>query len=110
MTVLKRPGQAMPAAPTRAPARDVASLELDNARGRQVESAEHVHERRLAGAVRTDPADDLAAAELEGDLAECVHAFERARHGGGPECFPGPPCSFAVGLCQDLDLGNDLGD
>ncbi len=50
------------------------SLELDRAGRRAVEAAEHVHERRLAGAVRADQADDLAAAQLERHAAERLDA------------------------------------
>ena len=60
-------GRARAAAPVRRPARDVAARELDRAGVRPVEAAEHVHERRLAGAVRADQPDDLAARELERD-------------------------------------------
>ena len=47
---------------------EAAALELDGAGSRQVEAGEHVHERRLAGAVGPDEADDLPAVELEGDV------------------------------------------
>ena len=69
VAVLERPREPVPAAPVRRPARDVAALELDGARRRPVEAAEHVDERRLAGAVRADQPDDLAAAQLERDVA-----------------------------------------
>ena len=42
-----------------APTGDVSVAELDGAGSRQIEAGEHVHERRLAGAVRPDEADDL---------------------------------------------------
>ena len=51
-----------------APTGDVAIAELDGAGSRQVEAGEHVHERRLAGAVGPDEADNLPAVELEGDV------------------------------------------
>src|SRR5207244_13505340 len=77
------------------PAGDLAPLERDRALVRPVEAAEHVHERRLAGAVRADQADDLAAAKLQRDLAQRLDALERPRDGGGPEGVSGPPRSFA---------------
>ena len=40
---------------------DVVAVEDDLARGRLVDAGEHVEERRLAGAVRPDQADDRAA-------------------------------------------------
>ena len=46
---------------------------------RVVEAAQHVHERRLAGAVRADQADDLPAAKLERDLAQGLDTLERPR-------------------------------
>src|SRR5439155_9722539 len=58
VTVLERSGQAMPAAARRAPAGDVAALQLDGPAARPVEAAQHVHERRLACPVRPDPPDD----------------------------------------------------
>ena len=70
VAVLKRAGQPVPAAPVRRPVRDVAAREQHRPGGRPVEPAEHVHERRLAGAVRADQPDDLAAPELERDLPE----------------------------------------
>ena len=66
--VLERPRDPGAAAPVRAPAGDVALAELDRARRRGVEAAEHVHERRLAGAVRADQADDLVPVQLERDV------------------------------------------
>ena len=78
MAVLERAGETVAAAPVRRPAGDVAALELDGAFGRPVEAAEHVHERRLAGAVRPDEADDLTAAQLEGHAPKRLDAGERA--------------------------------
>ena len=78
VAVLERAREPVPAAAVRRPARDVAALELDRAARRPVEAAEHVDERRLAGAVRADQADDLAAPQLERDAAERLHALERA--------------------------------
>src|SRR5207248_6649523 len=63
-------------APLRRPPGDVALLELDPAGRREVEARDHVHERRLAGSVRADEADHLAACELEIDVGERPHAFE----------------------------------
>jgi hypothetical protein len=71
--------------------RDVMPLELDSAGRRPVEAADHVHERRLAGAVRADQPDDFAPAKLEGDLPQRMDALEGARNGGGPERRTGPP-------------------
>ena len=84
----------------RAPARDVAPLELDRALVGEVEAGEDVHERRLAGAVRADQADDLVAVQLERDVAERLHALERTRDAGGPERGSGPPCLVRLWLRQ----------
>ena len=76
--MLERAREPLAPAPVRRPARDVLPLELDGPGVRPVEAAEHVHERRLAGAVRADQPDDLAAAELERDVAERLDALEDA--------------------------------
>ena len=52
---------------------DIESLEEVAARGRAVEAAERVHERRLARARRAHDAEELALAHGQG------HAFERMR-------------------------------
>ena len=89
--VLERAREPGAPAPVRAPAGDVALVELDRAGGREVEAGDQVDERRLAGAVRADQADDLVPVQLERDVVERLHALERARDGGGPERSPGPP-------------------
>ena len=73
--------------------------------------AEQVDERRLAGAVRPDQADDLVPVQLERDVAQRVHAVERARDSGGPERCSGPPrlLDCAVARPTSLDLRDDLG-
>ncbi len=50
-----------------------------------VEPGDQVDERRLAGAVRADQADDLVPVQLDRDLVERLHALERARDGDGPK-------------------------
>ena len=94
--VLERAGEAVTAAPMRRPAGDVAVTERDSALVGTVEAAEHVDERRLAGAVRPDQADDLAAVQLEGDAGEGAHALERTGNGGGPERRSGPRLRFGL--------------
>jgi hypothetical protein len=89
--VLERPHEPVAVAPRGRPACHVAAVELDLARRRAVEAAEHVHERRLAGAVRADQADDLARMELERDVGQRLDALERPRDGGGPQRACGPP-------------------
>src|SRR5262249_60014210 len=66
---LERPRDAHAADLVAGRARDVAPLEEDPARRRLVEPGDAVHERRLAGAVRPDDADDLATLHGEVDLA-----------------------------------------
>src|SRR5581483_6798382 len=85
VAVLEGPGEAVPAAAVRGPARDVAALEQDAAVARTVEAAEEVHERRLSRAVRPDQAEDLTLVQLERDVPQRLDAGERARDGGGPE-------------------------
>src|SRR5262249_54872559 len=89
--VLERPRKPSSPPAARAPARDVTASELDGARRREVEPADDVDERGLAGAVRADQPDDLVTMEFECDVVERRKALERARDGGGPESVPGPP-------------------
>ena len=89
VAVLKRPGETVPAAPVRRPARDLALAELDRALVGVVEAAEDVDERRLAGAVRPDQADDLATPQLEGDAAECLDPFVGTRMEEARRVSPG---------------------
>src|SRR5205814_9741669 len=53
-----------------------AAVENDLAGGRIVEPAEAIEERRLAGAVRADEADDGAALDVEAELVEGDNAAE----------------------------------
>src|SRR5205823_10356449 len=95
--------------PLRAPAGDVAAAELDGALVRVVEAGEHVHQRRLSGAVRTDQANHLPPVQLERNLAQRANPLEGPRDGGGPESFPGPPRSFAGASRGHLmDVRKDL--
>ena len=96
VAVLERARETVATAPVGRPAGDVAALELDGASGGPVEPAEHVHERRFAGAVRPDEADDLTAVQLERDPTKRLDAGERAGDGGGPECSSGPPLQLAL--------------
>ncbi len=91
VAVLERAREAVPSAAARAPMRHVTVAEQHLASGRPVEAAEHVHECRLAGAVRADEAEHLATPELERDCAERLNTRERARNSGGPERISGPP-------------------
>jgi hypothetical protein len=93
-----------------APTGDVALAELDDAGARQIEAGEHVHERRLAGAVRPDEADNLLPVELESHLPQSVDAFEGTGNGGGPKSLFGPPLDPAGRRrFPQLELRDDLG-
>jgi hypothetical protein len=74
--VLKGAGEAGASTAVRRPGGHVAAGELDRPGGREVESGEDVHERRLPGAVRADQADDFVVRQLEGDVAQRVDALE----------------------------------
>src|SRR5947208_1027295 len=108
--VLERARQPGSGAPVGAPAGDLATAQLDGARGRQVEAGEEVDERRLAGAVRADEADHLVAVQLERDFLQRPDALEGTRNGGGPKGLFGPPLELAGrrGTPQ-LQLRDDLG-
>ena len=97
--VLERAREARTPEPLRRPPGHVAFLELDAAGRREVEARDHVHERRLAGTVRPDEADHLAARKLEVDLRESLHAFERARDADRPE-QSGRSASLWILLCH----------
>src|SRR5439155_20680512 len=58
-------------------ARQLAAFELDAARIGAVMPAHYVDQRRLARAVRTDEAEDLAAAHFEPYGVERLHPLER---------------------------------
>ena len=100
VAVLKGSGEPGPPAAARAPARDVAALELDVPRSWTVEARENVHERRLACAVRPDQADDVPAAQLERDVTKSVNALEGPGDTGGPERLSGPPPFVHPSACQ----------
>ena len=61
MAVLERTGETVTSTAVRAPARDVAVLELDAPGCRPVEARDEVDEGRLARAVRPDQPEDLPA-------------------------------------------------
>jgi hypothetical protein len=65
MTVLERPGEPMPSAPMRRPARHVSLFEQYPAPRWTVEAAENVDEGGFSGPVRTDQPDDLSLPELK---------------------------------------------
>ena len=69
---------------------DVLAIEPDRAFGRPHHARDQVEHRRLTGTVRTDQADDLAAADRDRDVAVGDEArkalgdaagFEQSRHG-----------------------------
>ena len=51
-----------------AQAGDVVAVEEDPAGVERLEAGDQVEQRRLAGAVRTDDAEDLALVDVEGDV------------------------------------------
>ena len=57
-----------PAMLVRAQASDVVSVEDDPAGIERLEAGDQVEQRRLAGAVRPDDAEDLALVHVEGDV------------------------------------------
>src|SRR5262249_27951831 len=68
--ILERPTDAQRGNVVRPEAEDRAAGQEDRALARSIEPADAVEEGRLAGAVRTDQADDLAFADVEGDAIE----------------------------------------
>ena len=73
------------AALRRRQARDVLAVEPDRAFGRRQHARDQVEQRRLAGAVRADQADDLAAADRDRDVAVGDQAAEALRDAAGFE-------------------------
>ena len=55
-------------------------LEQDLARVRPVDAGDEVEDRRLAGAVRADHADDLALVDVQVEPVDDAQAAERLRH------------------------------
>jgi hypothetical protein len=76
MAVLEGASKSVPASAVRTPAGDIAVAEENPPSARPVETAEHVHERRLACAVRPDQTQDLAWEKFERDVAERLDARE----------------------------------
>ena len=62
--------------------RDVAAFQRDGPAGRAIEARDHVEQRRLAGAVRTDDRHDLAATDGHRHVFNRAHATEVFRHAG----------------------------
>src|SRR5205823_7310250 len=60
---------------------DVCALEDHGARGRRVDAGDRVEERGLPGAVRPDQREDLALADLKGDLVDGREPTEALRQG-----------------------------
>ena len=65
------------------PARIAAAVPDNLAGGRRVDAADQVEHRGLAGAVRPDQREDLAAADVEADLVDRQHAAEAHAQVGG---------------------------
>src|SRR5439155_4935004 len=107
MSLLEGPGEPVPTAAVRSPARDVAVLELDTSGRGHVEAGEDVHERCLAGAVGSDQAEDLGASQLEVDVPQRLHTFEPAGKSDGPE-RPGPSARFGRGCFRQWIFAGDL--
>ncbi len=71
--------------PVRRPADQLLTLEEERAVVGRVMAAHHIDEGRLAGPVRADKAEDLAAAHLEARVGQRLHALERLAHGAHHE-------------------------
>ena len=97
--------------PVRRRAQQALAVEDDLALVRLVEPRDQVEERRLAGAVRADQADDLALAHVERDVVDRDdpaepprHVLDREqRHGAG--LYGGSGC-LVYGLRQLGRLGD----
>jgi hypothetical protein len=85
MTMLERAREPRAATPMRGPRSDLGSPELDSAGCRPVEAGDDVDERRLAGAVRADQADNLVTLQLKVHAVQRAHALEGAGNCGRPE-------------------------
>ena len=67
---LERPRQARSGDPMRLPARDVIPIRLDPAGGRRKDPGNHIDQGRLAGSIRANEAEDLAAIEPQAYAVE----------------------------------------
>ena len=100
---LERAGDTAARDPVRVEPDDRLPLEDDLAAVRRVDAGDQVEERRLAGAVRPDDADDLTFVHDEVEAVDAGQAAERlgqARHLEqrlwhqtiSTRCFPNKPC------------------
>src|SRR5688572_6930172 len=87
--------------------RDVEPVDLDVAGAGTIERADDVEHRRLTRAGGTDNGEELAAADLEADIAQRQDAacerprdvpkrHDRTRHPGTPTCMPSTIPSPAI--------------
>jgi hypothetical protein len=74
--VLEGPRDAQLGHPARRTVGDVAAFEGDATRVGVVEAADHVEQSGLAGAVRADDRQDLAATDVQAHPAHCLDAAE----------------------------------
>ena len=80
LDVLERARDPAPDDPVRRRAQQALAVEDDLALVRLVQPRDQVEERRLAGAVRADQADDLALADVERDVVDRDDPAEPPRH------------------------------
>ena len=78
--VLEGAGDAVAGDAVRRHAEQVVALEEHPALGRLIDPADDVEHRRLARAVRTDEATDLAFVDGEAEAVECCDPPESHRH------------------------------
>ena len=76
LDVLERAGDAEAGDLVRRAPAEVDAVELDRSRRRRVEPADEVEDRRLAGAVRADQREHLAARDVEGHAVDGADAAE----------------------------------
>src|SRR6476619_360252 len=67
---LERPRQTRSGDPMRLPARNVIPIRLDPAGGRRRDPGNYIDQGRLAGSIRANEAEDLAAIEAQADVVE----------------------------------------
>jgi hypothetical protein len=103
--VLERSGQAELCAPLWSALRDVATLEDDLPRVRDEEARDEVEERGLAGAVRSDDADDLALVQLDRHVVDRGDSREAASDAAGLEDH-GALTSVGAHLRVDCAVGD----
>ena len=99
-TELERARDTFGGQPLRRETRDVLTFEANRPGVRQVKPGHQIEQRRLAGPVRADDADQFAFGEIEidgvdgGEAAETPRQTAQGQHGRAHHIVPNRPCGL----------------